>query len=125
MRNGVPFRIDAGLQQQPAQPHLDPRRRTDAAALNGTDVAALGAEILMQDQKPVHALGLRAQQLHALPLRKRGERRMRGAADEIHAAIAQGLIGLIDGKNELELNVEPLLLEEAKLDRGDRRKIGI
>jgi hypothetical protein len=50
---------------------------------------------------------------------------MRGAADEIHRAIAQRRIGLVDGKDQLELDIEPLLLEAAELDRGDRGEIGV
>ena len=50
---------------------------------------------------------------------------MRRAADEIDRAVAQRRIGLVDRKDQLELDIEPLGLEEAKLDRGLGRKIGI
>ena len=69
-RDAVALQIDARLGQQPAQPHLDPGCGADAAALDHIDVAALGAELRIHDQKPVHTLRLGAEKLDALPLRK-------------------------------------------------------
>src|SRR5208282_3027786 len=50
---------------------------------------------------------------------------MRRAADEIDNTVAQRRIGLVDWEDELKRNVEPFGLEEAKLDRGLRREIGV
>ena len=126
-RNGhvVAYKIDSGGCQKAAQAFVDPGRRTDTAAFDDGEIAAFGAEIGMHDEKPIHALGLRADELCALKAWKRGERRMRRAADKIDRAVAQRRIGLIDRKDQFEFDIEPLGLEEAKLDRGLGRKIGI
>src|SRR5437764_478493 len=83
----VARQVDAGLDQQAPQPDVDPRRRADALAFDYADVTARGAEILVHHQEPVHALALRAEELGALPLRERGERRMRRPADEVDRAV--------------------------------------
>jgi hypothetical protein len=67
----VALETDAGFGQQPAKPHLDPGCRADAASLDDADIAAPGAEIGPHDEKPVHAPGLRAEELGALPTRER------------------------------------------------------
>src|SRR6185503_7887331 len=95
------------------------------AALDHLQSPSPGLQVLMHDKKPVHALGLRAEQLDALPLRKSGERRMSGSANEVDRARAQRGIGLIDRKNQLQLDVEPLFFEESKLDGGDGREIRV
>jgi len=118
-------RIDTGFAEQAAQAHLDPRSGADAAALHDLDIAALRLQIRAHHQEPVHALALGAEQLAAFPFRKRRERRMGRAADEIDLAVAQRPIGLVDRKDQLERDIEPLLGKQAELDRGDRGKIGV
>ena len=49
-------RIDTRGLQQPAESHVDPGCRADAASPDAGDVAALRFEIGMHDEKPVHAL---------------------------------------------------------------------
>src|SRR4029450_10495927 len=95
----------------------------DAAALDHVEVAALGAELLIYDQKPVHALRLGAEQLDAPPLRKSRKCRMGRATDEVDGAVAQCRIGLVDRKNQLERHIEALLLEEPQFDGRRSRKI--
>src|SRR6185503_15472020 len=98
-------------------------RCSDIATLNHLQVPSPGPEVLMHDKKPVHALGLRAEQLDALPLRKGGECRMSRPANKVDRARAQRGIGLVDRKNQLQLDVEPFFFEESKLDGGDGREI--
>ena len=50
---------------------------------------------------------------------------MRRAADKIDMAVAHLAIGAVDRKDQLERDVEPFLLEEAELDRGGGREIGV
>ena len=57
----------------------------------------------------------------ALPVLERIQRRVRGAADEVEAALAQLLIGLGHRVEQLERGIEARL-EAAKLHRGDRRE---
>src|SRR5262249_13638521 len=78
----VPIEIKTGLNEKPAKPHVDPGRCSDAATLNHLEIPSPGSQVLMHDKKPVHALSLRTEQLDALPLRKGGERRMSGSANE-------------------------------------------
>ena len=94
-------------------------------ALDHVDVAALGAELLIHDQKPVHALRLGTEQLDAPPLRKGRQRRMGRAADEVDGAVAQCRIGLVDRENQLERYIEALPLEEAQFDGRRGRKIRV
>jgi hypothetical protein len=117
--------VEAGRDQELPQAEVNPRRRADAATLDHVKLAAARAQILVHDQEPVHALRLRAEELHALPLRKRGQRRMRRTADEIDRAVAQRRVGLVNWEDHFERDVEALLLEEAELDRGDRREVGV
>ena len=105
------------ISTQGAAPMLRPFTRRD--------VAARDAEVAAHHQEPVHALGLGAEELDALPLRKRRQRRMRGAADEIDRAVAQRHVGLVDRKDQLDLDVEPFLLEESELRGGNRREVRI
>src|SRR2546422_95929 len=56
--DALALRIVSGLDQQAPQPHIDPRRRTDGAALEDREIAAPCAEVAMHDQEPVHALAL-------------------------------------------------------------------
>src|SRR5579863_1309832 len=79
----------------------------------------------MHHQKPVHTPRLRADEFRAAKIRKRGQRRMRRAADKIDRAVAQRRVSFVDRKDEFELDIETLGLEEAKLDRGFGRKIRI
>src|SRR5262249_52251172 len=116
---------DAGFEQQSAQPHVDPRRRADAASLHHAEVAALAAKVLVHHQEPVHALSLGAQELGAAPLRKRRQRGMRGAANEIDRAVAHRRVAFVDRVDQLERNVEAFLLEATELDRRDRGKIRV
>ena len=51
--------------------------------LTHAGIAARRLQVGVHDEEPVHALRLRAEQLHAVPLGKGGQRRVRGAADEI------------------------------------------
>src|SRR6516165_4441167 len=117
--------VDAGFDQQAAQPHVDPRRRADAASLHDAKIATLAAEILVHDQEPVHALALRAQKLGALPARKRRQRRMRRSADEIDRAVTQRRVALVDGVDQLERDIEPFPLEATELDRSDRGEVRV
>ena len=123
--HAVALEIDAGFGEEPAQPHLDPGRGADALALDHFDITLRRAERRVHHQEPVHALRLRAEKLGTLPFRKRRQRRVRRAADEIHRAVAHRRVGLIDREDHLQLDVQPFLLEEAELDRGDRRKVGV
>src|SRR2546425_7975659 len=49
---------------------------------------------------------------------------MSSAADEIQPPLAQFLVGLGDGVEQLELRREAFFLEESHLDRGDGGEIG-
>ena len=94
--------IDPGRGEQAAQAHVDPGCGADAAAFDDRQIAALRLQIGVHHQKPVHALRLRADKLHAAKIGKRRQRRMRRAADEIDRAVAQCRVGAIDRENELE-----------------------
>src|SRR5271165_4618794 len=50
---------------------------------------------------------------------------MRRAADEVDGTLAQRLIGFVDGKNELERNIEALAPKETKLNRRGGRKVRV
>src|ERR1043166_572688 len=50
---------------------------------------------------------------------------MGGAADEIDRVAAQRFVALVDREEQFELNVEPLLFEEAQFDRRRRGKIRV
>src|SRR5688572_1437308 len=65
----------------------------------------------------------RAQELCTLPVLERIEHRVRGAADEVELAVAQVLVGLGHRVEQLERRVDAFLLEEAELDRRDRREV--
>ena len=66
-----------------------------------SEITAPVALIGPHDQKPVHALSERAEQLRPLPRGKRGEHRVRGPTNEIDLAVAQRLVGLVDGEDQL------------------------
>ncbi|CAM5203804.1 hypothetical protein CDEF62S_03207 [Castellaniella defragrans] len=68
-------------------------------------------------------LCLGAQQLHALPLRKRGERGVGGTGDKVDRAFSQCLIGLVNREKEFQRKVHSLFLEDSQLRRGDCGKI--
>src|SRR5262249_12524411 len=121
----VPIEIKTGLNEKPAKPHVDPGRCSDAATLNHLEIPSPGSQVLMHDKKPVHALSLRTEQLDALPLRKGGERRMSGSANEVDRARAQCGVSLVDRKNQLELDFEPLTPEETEFDRCNGREVGV
>ena len=110
---------------KPRSPISTHGRRPDAPALDAADIAAPGTEIRVHHQEPIHALRLRAEELDALPLRKGGECRMRRSADQIDRAVAQRRIGLVDREDQLELDVQPLALEEAELDRRNGGEIRV
>src|SRR4029077_13459716 len=74
--NAVAFRIDTGADEQLAKPHFDPWRRADPTPPNHLEVTSRGLEVRAHDQKPIHALRLRADEPDPVPFRKRGERRM-------------------------------------------------
>jgi hypothetical protein len=76
-------------------------------------------------RSPRHALRLRAEELHALPFRKAGDEQVRGAADEVEAALAHCRKRGLDRHHQLERDVEPLAFEEAELDRCNRGEVGI
>ena len=111
--------------EQATKAHLDPGRRADASSLERREVAARDLEVAAHDEKPVHALRQRAEQLDALPLGKAGERAVRGAGDEIDLAVAQRLIAAVDRKDQLGGDVEPLGREKPELRRGERREIRV
>src|SRR5262249_29942624 len=71
------------------------------------------------------SLRLRAEQLRALPFGKSGQGRMRRAADEVDSAVAHLAIGAVDREDQLQSHIEPFGLEEAELDRGCGREIGV
>jgi hypothetical protein len=98
---------------------------SDAGALDRADVPPGSAEIPVHHQEPVHALRLRADELDTLPLWKGRERRMRRSGDPVDRAVAQRRIGLVDRKDQLQLHIEPLLAEEAELDRRDGGEIRV
>src|SRR5205814_6030801 len=89
------------------------------------EITAGDAELLAHDEEPVHALRERADELDAAPFGKSRERAMRRAADKIDGAVAQGLIGAVDRKDQLGRDIEPLALEIAELGRGQRREIRV
>ena len=110
----VAVRIDAGAFSICFSPSTGPgaapmRRPFDELQ----DRPSLRREISCSDQKPVHVLRERAQQLAALPVLERIQRRVRGAADEVEPALAQLLVGLGHRVEELERGVEALLPEAA------------
>ena len=72
----------------------------------------LALEIGVHDQKPVHALRLRADQFDAPEIGKRRQRRVRRTADEIDRAVAQRRVGFIDRENQFERDIEPFGLEK-------------
>src|SRR4029077_847538 len=123
--HAVPIEIKACLNEKPAKAHLDPGRRSDVAPLHHIEFTAPAREVFVHDQKPAHALGLRAEQLDAFPLRKGGKRRMGRSADEVDVTVAQGGIGLIDREDQFEHNIQALLPEESEFNRGNGRKIRI
>src|SRR5207247_9467955 len=112
------------LQKTP-QPHIHPGCRPDAASLDAAGIAALRLQIRVHDEEPVHALPLRAEQLHTVPLGKGSQGRVRGAADQIDLAICERRVGLVDREDQFERDVKALALEEAELDRRHRRKIRV
>ena len=50
---------------------------------------------------------------------------VRGAADEIDAAVAQHFERLVDRVDQLERHIEPFVLEEAELHRRRGGEVGI
>ena len=123
--HAVARNVDAGFRKQSAQALIHPRRGADPPAFDGGNIAALRFQIRVHHQKPVHALGLRADQLDAAKIGKRGERRMRRTADEIDRAVAQRGIGLVDWKNQFERDIEPFGFEKSELDRRFGREIRV
>jgi len=115
--------VDSRVLEHRAQSHVDPRRGAEAPPLHHLQIAARRAEIRVHHQEPVHPLRLRAEQLHAVPLRKCRERRVRRAADEVDRAVAERAVRRVDRKEQLDLDVEPLGLEEAELHRRDDREV--
>src|SRR4029079_18354297 len=53
--HAIPIEIEAGLDEKPTEPHVDPRCRSDTAALDHLQVPSPGLQVLMHDEKPVHA----------------------------------------------------------------------
>ncbi len=100
-------------------------RGSDRPPFDDGEIAAPRREIGAHHQEPVHALGLRAEELGAAPFRKAADQEMRGAADELQRAVAHRRHGVLDRDDEFERNIEPLARKEAKLDGGYRREIGI
>ena len=80
--------INARRQQQTLQRGSNERHGSDALAFERRQIAAGGRQILAHDEQPIGALGLRANQPHATPLRKGEQRRVRGSTDEVDRAIA-------------------------------------
>jgi hypothetical protein len=50
---------------------------------------------------------------------------MGGAADEIDRAVVQRHVGLVDRKDQLDIDVEPFLPKQSELGRGNRREVRI
>src|ERR1700685_4304396 len=102
------------------------RSRSMPAAISSPrrPVLTHGAEIGAHHQKPVHALGLCCDQLGALVTWKRRGHRVCRAADEIDLAVAQRFVGLVDGVDQLERDIEAFGFEETELDRGLGNEIG-
>src|SRR5712672_1170291 len=65
----VTLDVDAGLDQKALESEVDQRGGADVQSLNGTDVTLLRVEIGAQDQKPVHVLRERSEELAAFPTR--------------------------------------------------------
>src|SRR4029077_11181595 len=124
-RDIVAHRIDAGCDENLLQPEIDPRCRADLASFNDIDIAASAIDVRSHDQEPVHPLRLCTQKLSASPARERRERRMRRTGDAINPCITQLGVSLVDRENELDRGVDALFRELAKLDRSDRRKVGV
>src|SRR4029077_3413144 len=64
-------------------------------------------------------------EFHSLPLRKRRERRMGGAADEVDRAVAQRHVGPVDGKDQFDIDIEPFVPKQSELGGGNRREVRI
>jgi len=112
----VTLDVDAGLDQKALESEVDQRGGADVQSLNGTDVTLLRVEIGAQDQKPVHVLRERSEELAAFPTRKRKRNAVGGSAHEFEAAITQDFKRPVDRKNQFQGHVEALVLEKSKLD---------
>ena len=69
----VALDVDSDFLQHPLEAVVDPGRGTDLLAFDGSEITAPVALIGPHDQKPVHALSERAEQLRPLPCGKCGE----------------------------------------------------
>ena len=102
------LRVDSGLDEHAPQAVRGAGRCADAKPLQGAQIAAPDAEVPAHDQEPVHVLRECAKQLATCPLAEGVERCVRGAADEVEPAVAQGFIGSRDRKKELDRRLQPL-----------------
>ena len=84
----VALDVDSDFLQHPLEAVVDPGRGTDLLAFDGSEITAPVALIGPHDQKPVHALSERAEQLRPLPCGKCGEHCVCGPADEVDLAVA-------------------------------------
>ncbi len=123
-RDAVACGIDPDLGQQVQERAIRSGGGADAEPLDGADVAATRRQIRAHDQQPRRSLRQRDDELHAFPLGKGEQCRVSAAGHEIHAAIPQR-VHRVERRQQLDVRVEALLAEDAKLLRGKRRKIGV
>ena len=64
-------------------------------------------QVLPRNKEPVHALRQGADQFRALPFRKSGLSVECGPANEIDLAVAQRLIGIVNGEDQLIVMSRP------------------
>src|SRR5580704_10378333 len=110
-------------QQMPQAENRRFHRRGNTQAFERVEIAALDIEVSANGQKPVGILRQRAQQLGALPSRKRAGRRIGRTAEEMQRAVAQSLRPGPRAELAHELDVDALLLEESQISRGNRDEI--
>src|SRR5579883_2034665 len=118
-------RSRSGSMPAAASRRRNPISTQGAAPAHDRQIAAPGVEIGAHDEKPVHALGLRADELDAVEFGKGGQRRMRRAGDKIDPALGKRAIGGVDREDQLKAYLEPLPAKEPEFDRRRGRKIGI
>ena len=91
--------------------------------LDGIHIAAFDAEIGANGHEPVGVLSQRAQEPGTLPGRERSGRGVGRTAEKMQRSVAQTFRPASRPVHQLKLDIDPLFLEEAELDRGSRHEI--
>ena len=89
--------VDALGQQQAAKAEVGAGGGGKAQPAHRVGVARHGVQVGAQHQQPVHALGERAEQLRALPVREHLRDTVRPGDGEVDLAVAQRLQRQADG----------------------------